>query len=295
VARVKSLSVGKGDMFYIVHNSDNFTLIDCCMDDGERERIVNEIKHEKESKEIWRIISTHPDDDHIRGLKYLDEKLNILNFYCVNNDTKKKDTTDDFNHYVMLRDGAKSFFLYKGCKRCWLNDKDDTRGASGISIMWPKVDNSDYKQALIDAASGGDPNNISPVIEYNDDSAKYLWMGDMKTEFMEKVYKEIDVKDVTVLFAPHHGRKSGKVPSDFLKKLNPKIIVVGEAPSKDLEYYKEYNTIKQNSAGDIVFEYDDGWIDVYVGASGYSEGFLKKRQGKTNKFGNYIGSLIVKA
>lgn len=27
---VKSFSVGEGDMFYIDHNSDNFTTIDCC-------------------------------------------------------------------------------------------------------------------------------------------------------------------------------------------------------------------------------------------------------------------------
>jgi hypothetical protein len=27
---VKSFSVGDGDMFYIKHNSDNFTTIDCC-------------------------------------------------------------------------------------------------------------------------------------------------------------------------------------------------------------------------------------------------------------------------
>ncbi len=27
---VKSFSVGDGDMFYIEHNSDSFTIIDCC-------------------------------------------------------------------------------------------------------------------------------------------------------------------------------------------------------------------------------------------------------------------------
>ena len=26
---VKSFSVGEGDMYYIVHNTDNFTVIDC--------------------------------------------------------------------------------------------------------------------------------------------------------------------------------------------------------------------------------------------------------------------------
>jgi hypothetical protein len=30
---VKSLSVGNGDMFYIQHGSDNFTIIDCCLSD----------------------------------------------------------------------------------------------------------------------------------------------------------------------------------------------------------------------------------------------------------------------
>ena len=30
MALVKSFSVGDGDMFYINHCSDNFTIIDCC-------------------------------------------------------------------------------------------------------------------------------------------------------------------------------------------------------------------------------------------------------------------------
>ena len=31
MSTVKSFSVGEGDMFYINHNSDNFTTIDCCL------------------------------------------------------------------------------------------------------------------------------------------------------------------------------------------------------------------------------------------------------------------------
>ena len=33
MSKVKSFSVGNGDMFYIRHNSDNFTTIDCCLTD----------------------------------------------------------------------------------------------------------------------------------------------------------------------------------------------------------------------------------------------------------------------
>ena len=41
---VKSFSVGNGDMFYIKHGVDSFTIIDCNMDDSNREFIVTEIK-----------------------------------------------------------------------------------------------------------------------------------------------------------------------------------------------------------------------------------------------------------
>lgn len=44
---VKSFSVGDGDMFYIDHNSDNFTTIDCCYSDDE-----NKETNFEEMKEI---------------------------------------------------------------------------------------------------------------------------------------------------------------------------------------------------------------------------------------------------
>ena len=46
MSRIKSFSVGKGDMFYIDHNSDNFTTIDCCYKNEEsREQNFEEIKN----------------------------------------------------------------------------------------------------------------------------------------------------------------------------------------------------------------------------------------------------------
>lgn len=66
-------------------NSDNFSIIDCCMDDGNKEAITQEIKDKISKKGIIRFISTHPDEDHLQGLKYLDEQIGIVNFYCVEN------------------------------------------------------------------------------------------------------------------------------------------------------------------------------------------------------------------
>ena len=88
---IKSFSVGDGDMFYIIHGSSNFTIIDCFLDDTNQESIVNEIIDKRKNKDITRFISTHPDKDHIGGLKFLDSKLGILNFYCVENSATKAD------------------------------------------------------------------------------------------------------------------------------------------------------------------------------------------------------------
>lgn len=48
---IKSFSVGEGDMFYIDHNSDNFSIIDCCMDDSNKEVITQEIRDKSSKKE----------------------------------------------------------------------------------------------------------------------------------------------------------------------------------------------------------------------------------------------------
>ena len=87
---IKSFSVcddngEAGDMFYIKHNSSNFTIIDCCLNCEDRESIVSEIIDEKRNKNIIRVISTHPDEDHICGLDFLDDRIGIVNFYCVEN------------------------------------------------------------------------------------------------------------------------------------------------------------------------------------------------------------------
>jgi len=145
---VKSFSVGEGDMLYIKHGSDNFTIIDCCMSEDYRDSIVSELQSQSKDKSIVRFISTHPDDDHILGLSYLHEKMNLLNFYCVKNEATKSDETDDFNQYCALRDDSKkAFYIYRGCSRRWMNEDSEERGNSGIRILWPIETNEYYREA----------------------------------------------------------------------------------------------------------------------------------------------------
>ena len=290
---IKSFSVGNGDMFYINHNSDNFTIIDCCLSDDNKETIVDEILSDSKDKGITRFISTHPDEDHICGLGYLDERMGIYNFYCVNNEATKKDETLDFKKYCELRnDSKKAFYIKKGVSRKWMNQSDGERGSAGINILWPDTDNADFKDALDKAKNGDSPNNISAIIKYSlENGVTALWLGDLETDFMEKIKNEVEWPKVDILFAPHHGRESGKIPQEILDELDPKIIIIGEAPSINLNYYEGYNKITQNSAGEITFECVTNKVHIYVSNDNYSVDFLNNDN--LEKFGShtYIGTL----
>ena len=294
---IRSFSVGTGDMFYIRHNADSFSIIDCCMNEEDRRGITEELKYQSGDKNIKRFISTHPDDDHIRGLEYLNQNMPMQNFYCVENGATKFHATNDFNQYCSLRDSGKAYYLKRGCGRKWLNESDYQRGGAGIKILWPDTSNEHYKFALLQAGIGGSPNNISPIIQYSlEGGARALWMGDLETDFMEKIGVPPSLGKIDVLFAPHHGRDSGKIPESWLRVMEPKVIVIGEAPSEHLNYYGRYNTIKQNSAGSLLFECVGEEINVYAEKISYSEDFLQSKYRPHRNYNlRYIGTLACHA
>ena len=289
---IKSFSVGNGDMFYIEHGSDNFSIIDCNLDSEQKEEIMDEICKIGGSKGIMRFISTHPDEDHFHGIEYFDERFHIYNFYCVKNEATKTDDSESFKHYCSLRDDTKkAFYIYKGCSRKWMNQNSEERGSSGINILWPDTENTQFKEQLKIAKDGGNANNISPIIKYSlENGVVALWFGDLESEFMNIISDEISLPKADIVFAPHHGRSSGKLPSNWLSAIDPKIIVIGEADSTMLDYYKGYNTITQNSAHNIVFECNTGKVHVFVSNINYSVNYLTN-EGCANRVNEYyIGS-----
>lgn len=292
---VKSLSVGNGDMYYIRHASDNFTIVDCCLSDENKERIVKEIQSARAGKEIARFISTHPDEDHIQGLKYLDQQLGIVNFYCVKNAATKLDETESFKHYCTLRDGEHAFHIHQGCKRQWMNQESDERGSAGLHVLWPRVSNTHYQDALKDAAAGVAFNNISAMVQFNSASnIRMLWLGDLETAFMEAIKDDVTLEKTHIVFAPHHGRKSGKIPNSWLDKLQPEIIVLGEAPSRHMHYYSGYCTLTQNRAGDITFDLSDkNRAHIYCSEKGYDPGIKSLVDEKQAKYSFYKGTLVI--
>lgn len=70
--------------------------------------------------------------------------------------------------------------------------------------------------------------------------------------------------------------------------------MIGEAPSKDLYYYNGYNTIKQNSAGDITFIAEGDVVKVYVENYSYNYTITDFFDDGSENLSNamYIGSFI---
>lgn len=167
MSEIKSLSVDNGDMFYINHNTDNFSMIDCNITDERKSEILDEVKNLAGKKGVVRFISTHPDQDHIQGIEYLDELGLIKNFYYVDNNVSKSTETESFKKYKDLKESSCAYKIYKGCKRKWMNVSDGERGSAGISVLWPDVNNETFRDALRDAESSDKPNNISPAIVYS--------------------------------------------------------------------------------------------------------------------------------
>lgn len=280
---IKSFSVGNGDMFYIRHGTDNFTIIDCNLLEDMKNDILDEIATQRTSNDITRFISTHPDDDHIHGLKDLDDRIEIVNFYCVENNIPSDDS-EDFDEYCKLRDDTeKSFYLQKNCSRKWLNEKGDGRGSSGINILWPDTNNQDFKDELekIESGKTDSPNNISPIIKYSlKDGITALWFGDLENDFLDKIKDNLTFSEADVIFAPHHGRRTGKIPKSILDEIKPKLIIIGEAESEYLDYYEGYNTITQNTAKDIVLDCGIHEVNIYT-TNDFNHDYLKQKNKKT--------------
>lgn len=290
---IKFFSVGNGDVAYIRHNSDSFSIVDCCLNDDNRERIIQEIKENSIDKGVVRFISTHPDEDHIAGIQHLDDRRLISNFYVVKNEATKEDETESFKRYCELRDGPKAYYVSKACKRKWLNEGDEERRGAGIAMLWPDTANACYLNALEEARDGFAFNNISLVARYSlEDGASVMWRGDLETEFMEDIQTDIRLQRTNIVFAAHHSRVSGKIPDAWLEKLLPDVIIIGEAPSRNLSYYTGYNTLTQNSCGDIIMDCVQDKIHFYVSNRNYGMRNWLTDEGQT-RFENYIGTLTV--
>lgn len=316
------LNVQNGDCNIIEHNSGRVSVIDVCC---ARKEIINEECSQEDSRiimnsivsgnyrqkehsenpirylrkvvncsSIFRYVQTHPDMDHMDGIKDLFEEFDPLNFWDTNNN--KIISSGDFNKYrkedwdfyqrirksnseptvLYLTDNSKGEFY-------WCENGD------GLFILAPS------KNLVTEANQTEDYNELSYVLLYQTSNKKILFAGDSgkKTwDYIITKYRSL-VSDVDVLLAPHHGRKTGG-NDDYLDVLKPKLTLFGNAESEHLDYSSWNNRnlfkITNNEAGNIVLEIDDDEIKVFVSNKNFAKNFKNFKNLETIH-GYYIGSM----
>jgi beta-lactamase superfamily II metal-dependent hydrolase len=232
-------------------------------------------------KNIFRFIVTHPDMDHLDGIKDLFDEFNIYNFWDTNNKKEISDKAgsggynmEDWKFYKSLRDGKKTpstrLTYFSGASTIYYNQDH-------IEILSPT-------STILNACNDKDNwNDSSYVILYTPPKAnggnwKILLAGDSEDLTWEHIIKNHSekVKNIDILFAPHHGRDSSR-NFDFLKTITPTITLFGNASSTHLAYTKYSGTkITNNQAGYIIMDVSTENITILVKNAEFAKDFCAK-------------------
>lgn len=331
--KVHFLNVDPGDCSIIEHGSERISMIDIC--DGftpeeiaeainsstfkggdwtkllvkgangnfrMKENLTNPLDYLNSIgvKDIFRFILTHPDMDHMDGLKALSDHVSISNFWDTGVEKEKPDFAgspyreEDWDQYIKFKSGTgtRPITRLSGEYFQFANrNENDEPGGDGLYILAPN------SKLVEEANSNGDVNDASYVLLYRSAGGRVLLPGDAHDKTWEHIldHYESDVANCSVMIAPHHGRDSGR-SYDFLDRIRPKLTLFGNAPSEHLAYDKwnqrDLPFITSNQAGNIVLECENGKINVFIQNYSFAQKYAKYAHTQ-NSQGYYLYDVIL--
>jgi competence protein ComEC len=268
--KVHFLNVGHGDATLIEHPSGHLTLIDInnsqdpdketveeyaqdrggtlgsglVLDEARADAVkdltdpIEYIKTHYPDKSLFRFILTHPDLDHMRGIKRLHEEIGFTNFWDIahtkpNPEFWSDADKEDWNHYQSLRDGE----LNLKPKRYHRGDRhfafgcDEAGNGTGDAIQLL----SPTKELVNWCNQNEKSNDLSYALRVTHCGTSILLPGDAEETAWDEMLKFYGKGlGAAVLKAAHHGRDSG-FHLEALKAINPSTVVVsvGKKPSTD--------------------------------------------------------------
>jgi len=207
--KVHFISMRFGDSILIETPTDEKILID----GGNSVDSLNYLK----SKGIDRIdvaIATHQHNDHIIGLWRIiaDPNIDVKQFYH-NGDIRSIFYKQIFNlvkTHPTLKTGDKLKF-------------DDVI----LEVLWPPFNN-------LEALNENSINDNSIVLKLTYHNISFLFTGDCESNCEQDLIQRYDLNS-TILKAGHHGVETSSTP-DFLKKVNPELIVIPGHAAEEWPY-----------------------------------------------------------
>lgn len=255
---------------------------------NQKEHPVNPIEYLQQHKiqQVFRFILTHPDMDHMGGIKDFFETFYPTNLWDTDNTKEMGSFTgspyseEDWQFYKDMRSGAydktKRLTLFAGAKGQFYNTNENgNSGGDGLYILAPTPD-------LVEEANRiGDFNDCSYVILYRSGSRRIIFGGDSHDKTWDYILSnyESHVKDVDLLIAPHHGRDSGR-SFDFLDTVRPKITFFGNANSVHLAYSAWNNRklpfITNNQGNCLLADINSDTMSIYATYENFARKFTEK-------------------
>lgn len=252
-----------------------------------------ELNRDKNLK-FFRFIATHPHMDHLDGIKKLFAMYKPRVFWDTKNDIETvKDTSsgysdDDWAYYQKLHttqkeiNGIQILRLSAGVQNRYYNQDDDKGDGDRIAILSPS------EEIIETATNNRKVNDLSYVLLIKDSLGhKFLFASDSEKaawDIMLEKYKD-ELKNVDVLFAPHHGRKSGG-NEDYLDTLNPKLTLFGNANSDCLDddkfNYEGLRKFSNNQLGSVVITKEDGHSYVWATNKSFVDKWKAANQRSSN-------------
>ncbi len=303
MVQIHFLNVGDGDCIWIRHANGANTVIDVCL--AKADKLVkaqdaateifstskpnsvrgnynqaanpeNPIQYLQKFgvDSVFRFILSHPDMDHMDGMQDFFEAFHPTNFWDTKNSKPKPEfgeqcrySEEDWDFYQAIRGSKKNptcLYLYDGSKGKYYNENEDgTSGGNGLQILSPTG-------SLVTGANKcGDYNDCSYVILYKTGKFKILFCGDAGNNTFEHLITNhrIDISNIDLLIAPHHGRK-GTINFSFLDVMQPKLTFFGNASSDHLAYEEWSNRklekITNNQTGSIIAVFEGDNMKVYA-------------------------------
>ncbi|WP_312909935.1 ComEC/Rec2 family competence protein [Natronosalvus caseinilyticus] len=190
---------------------------------------------------VWRFISTHPDMDHLAGLKQFHEEIGFDVMWDTPH-SKEMDTGDgwyekfnreDWYRYEAIRGGETDVNNInprrESQKNFWEQDN--------IQILHPS---HSFVEEIDEQSSGY--NDASYVLKLTHGNQAMLLPGDIEEDAWEEIldYWGPDVlSDVNILKASHHGRKSG-FHREAIEEMDPDLVVVSVGNKDESDGYGLY-------------------------------------------------------
>jgi len=231
---VHYIDVGQADSIFIELPNGETLLIDAGSEEN-GPQIVNYIKTLGYNK-ITHLVATHPHADHIGGMAYVVNNLNIGAVYM-----PKATTTTQTYEELLTAINNKGLTI--------------TTAKAGVSL----INTTDFKVVMLapNKDQYDDLNNYSAVITITYKNNSFLFMGDTETLSENQITSDVSAD---VLKVGHHG-SSSSTDQTFLNKVHPKYAVISVGASNDYGHPAQTTLDKLTAIGATVYRTDkDGTV-----------------------------------